>query len=142
MKQTNICFLKYSAKDHMQTIRQAYNQGKNIKKETPEAITFSQALDDIGYFQFVIENGYSGYGDWGKDRFDKAFAEMKKELTHEFSANTSTLIPLPVFLDLIKKHLPFIFDGHLAITGDNYGIGFYKPLKTFVSSFFSELLTT
>ena len=136
MKQTNHYFLKYSAKDNMQTIRQAYNEGKNIKKETPEAITFSQAFDDIRYFQFIIENGYSGYGDSEKDCFVKAFAELKEELTTECSNQTSTLIPLPVFLNLIKKHFSFIFDGHLAITTDNYGIGFYKPLKTFVSSFF------
>ena len=135
MKQT-FDFLKYSAKDNMQTIRQAYNQGENIKKETPEAITYNQAFDDIRYFQFILENGYSGYGDWGKDVFDRAFAELKEELTTESLSNTSTLIPLPVFLDLIKKHFTFIFDGHLAITTDNYGISFYKPLKTFVSSFF------
>lgn len=136
MKQTNIGYLKYSAKEHMQTIRQAYNEGINIKKETPKAITYNQALDDIRYLQFVIENGYSGYGDWGKDTFDQAFAELKKELTKESLTNGSTLIALPVFLDFIKKHFTFIFDGHLAITIDNYGIGFYKPLKTFVSNLF------
>ena len=135
MKQT-FDFLKYSAKDNMQTIRQAYNQGKNITKETPEAITYNQAFEDIHYLQFILENGYSGYGDWGKEAFDQAFADLKEELAKESLTNTTKLIALPVFLDLIKKHFTFIFDGHLAITTDNYGIGFYKPLKTFVSSLF------
>ncbi len=65
-------FLEYSAKENIKELRKAFNRGEEIGKNTPETITYGEALEDISYFQFVMEHGYSGYGIWGKDGFDGA----------------------------------------------------------------------
>lgn len=132
MDKTNYDFLQYSANENMKNLRTSFNKGENIIKETIEKISVKQALEDILYFQFVIENGYSGYGNWRKDEFDKAFIELKKVI----SSNSNKYLYIKEFLDTIKSHFSFIFDGHLAITTEEYGIGFYKALDTFVSSYF------
>lgn len=121
-------FLEYSAKDNMKELRKKFNNGETVVKETPEKITYKEALEDILYFQFVMENGYSGYRTWGKDKFDKAFIELEKE----FSVDKNE-IDVNDFLNMVKASLDFIFDGHLAITTEKYGVGYYKPLRTYVS---------
>lgn len=123
-------FLKYSAKENMKELRRAFNNGEKVVKETPEKITYEEALEDILYFQFVMEHGYSGYKTWGKDKFDKAFIELKKKLSQ-----WKNDIVVEDFLDMTGKQLDFIFDGHLAITTEKHGVGFYKPLRTYVSDY-------
>lgn len=124
-------FLEYSAKENMKQLRRAFNNGENIGKQTPEKITYGEALEDILYFQFIMEHGYSGYDTWGKDKFDKAFIELKRM----FSQNDKNII-IEDFLDMIEKYFDFIFDGHLAITTEGYGVGFYQPLRTYVSDYY------
>lgn len=123
-------FLEYSAKENMKKLRKAFNKGEEVGKEVPETITYEEALEDISYFQFVMEHGYSGYGILGKDRFAKAFTKLKSE----FSKSEKD-IDIEDFLDRIARHFDFIFDGHLAITTKKHGVGFYKPLRTYVSDY-------
>jgi hypothetical protein len=124
-------FLEYSAKENMKDLRRAFNNGENINKETSKKINYREAYEDVLYFQFIIERGYSGYGEENRDKFDRAFIALKEK----FSKKKKDIL-VDEFLDEIKSHLSFIFDGHLALTTKSYGVGFYKPLRTYVSDFF------
>jgi hypothetical protein len=114
----------------MQELRKAYNRGENVIKETPEAITHRDALEDISYLQFIMEYGYSGYSIWGRDRFSEAFTKMKKDF---YEAGKDIVVE--DFLNSIAKHLDFICDGHFAIASKKNSVGFYRPLRTYVSDF-------
>ena len=121
-------FLIYSAKEPMKILRKKFNRGESVYKEVPNSISKSEALEDISYVRYVMEQAYSGYTSFDKLLFDEAFEAMEsdvKKITDSITAN--------VLIDLISDHLSFICDGHLAFTTNEYGRGFYRKMQTFVA---------
>ena len=122
-------FLEYSSIENMSELRAAFNRGKNLEKLSPTEIPIKHALNDVEYFQFVIEQGYSGYTYFDKKYFNRAFEKIIRDLS---SFNTK-FIATKSFSDIISKHLSFLNDGHLSISCNGYGIGFYKKFHTYVA---------
>lgn len=122
-------FLEYSSIENMSKLRKAFNRGESLEKHSPIEISIKHALNDVEYFQFVIEQGYSGYTYFDKKYFSRAFENIIKELS---SLNTEA-IATKAFSDIISKHLSFLTDGHLAISCNGYVNGFYKKLHTYVA---------
>lgn len=118
-------FLEHSAKDNMIHLRKAFNQNKNIEKLTPDSLTKEEARLDIEYLKFVLEQGYSGYTFYPKEKFDSAFININSKVHDN--------MPLVKFMDMIKEELGFITDGHLALTANQYSVGFYKHQDTYVA---------
>ena len=121
-------FLIYSAKEPMKILRKKFNRGESVYKEVPSSVSKAEALEDISYVRYVMEQAYSGYTSFDKLLFDEAFAVMEsdiKKCPDPMAVNT--------LIDLIADHLSFICDGHLAFTTNDYGRGFYRKLQTFVA---------
>lgn len=123
-----IDFLTYSAAEPMTILRRKFNSGESLKKATPLSIPASEALVDIAYLRFVIENAYSGYAYNSKALFDNAFIAIESKIK-----NSTGYIAVNNFIDLIADKLSFICDGHLSLTTQTYGRGFYKKLQTYVA---------
>ena len=122
-------FLKYSSIENMKELRAAFNNGENLEKNSPIDISIKHALNDVEYFQFIIEQGYSGYTYFNKKDFNRAF----ENITIELSSIDSELISTKSFSDIISKHLSFLTDGHLTISCNGYINGFYKKFNTYVA---------
>lgn len=118
-------FLEHSAKENMINLRNAFNQNENIEKSTPDILTKEEAKSDIEYLKFVLEQGYSGYTFFPKDKFDVAFINIASKINDD--------MPLIRFMDIIKEELAFITDGHLALTANQHSIGFYRHQDTYVA---------
>lgn len=125
-------FLKYSACEPMTVLRKRFNQGENLYKPVPDAITADEALEDILYLQYVLENAYSGYPYFRKALFDNAFSSMRRILNQQTTIKPNHLI------DMISEQLSFINDGHLSFTTEAYGRGFYQQTLTYVSNMLLE----
>lgn len=123
-------YLRYSACEAMDELRGKFNAGESIEKETPESISLKEAIGDIEYLQFVMENGYSGYQVWGREKFDEAFEKIKQEI----STQTEEITPIQL-LNTISAHINFITDGHLALTCEGHAVGFYRLFATYVSEY-------
>lgn len=124
----NIDYLAYSANEPMVILRRKYNDGESLYKPTPAEITIDEALADVAYLRYIFENAYSGYTYHSKDTFDDAFISMEQEIK-----GSTEMIAVNSFIDLIASKLSFICDGHLSLTTETYGKGFYKKLQTYVS---------
>jgi hypothetical protein len=123
-------YLKYSALENMMALKTALINGENINKETPSKISITDAFEDLDYFRYVIENGYSGYSFYPKQKFDTAFMQIKDYLK---SLQQNQSIKTNDWIDLLCNALEFITDGHMAITTRIYSRGFYHPLTTYVA---------
>ena len=124
----NIDYLAYSANEPMVILRRKYNDGESLYKPTPAEITIDEALADVAYLRYIFENAYSGYTYHSKDRFDDAFISMEQEIK-----GCTEMIAVNSFIDLIASKLSFICDGHLSLTTESYGKGFYKLQQTYVA---------
>lgn len=120
-------YLEYSAKEPMMLLRKKFNNGEDIYKTSPKMLTAEDALADVMYLKYVLENAYSGFSYYEKPCFDTAFASIVKSL------NGSAPITPNQLIDVVCSNLSFISDGHLALTTADYGSGFYKKLQTYVS---------
>lgn len=118
-------FLEHSAKENMVNLRSAFNQNKDIEKSTPNMLTKEEARFDLEYLKFVLEQGYSGYTFFPKDKFDRGFMNITSQINSD--------IPFIRFMDIIKKELAFITDGHLALTANQHSVGFYRHQDTYVT---------
>jgi hypothetical protein len=127
MEVDTVDFLEYTAKENMKKLRSMFNRNENVVKNTPHEITKEEALLDIEYLRYLLENGYSGYEYYPKISFDEGFLHIKKEL------HKSDAIKTNVFVNLIKSTLMFITDGHFSIMSDNHSVGFYTPYDTYVA---------
>lgn len=123
----NTEFLKYSATEPMTVLRRKLNDGESLYKVTPVKLSIDDARDDVLYVQYVLENAYSGYPHYDETLFRTAFISVLDEL------NSLEKITPNELIDLICKHLSFISDGHLSLSTQDYGKGFYKKVHTFVS---------
>ena len=124
----HIDYLHYTANEPMTILRKRYHHGESLYKPTPTVIDPCEALSDIAYLRYVLENAYSGYPYHSKDKFDTAFALMEQEIRE-----SSEKITVNRLVDLIADRLSFICDGHLSLTTETYGKGFYKKWQTYVS---------
>lgn len=120
-------YLEYSAKEPMTILRRKFNNGESLYKSTPAALSVEAAREDVLYVQYVLENAYSGYSYYEETLFRVAFDSILKELNAFEKVSPNTLI------DLICSHLSFISDGHLSLSTQDYGKGFYKKVQTYVS---------
>lgn len=118
-------FLKHSAKENMVNLRNSFNKGKNVEKSTPNMLTKEEAQFDLEYLKFILEQGYSGYTFFPKDKFDKGFINISSQINSEIS--------LVKFMDIIKEELAFITDGHLALTSNQHSVGFYRHQDTYIT---------
>ncbi len=118
-------FLAYSARENMTQLRHAFNQNQEIDKPTPDYLTEEQAKADIAYLKFVLEQGYSGYTAFPKEKFDEAFINIVSKINEA--------IDLICFMDRIQEALAFITDGHLALTASQHAVGFYRHQDTYVT---------
>lgn len=123
----NTEYLKYSATEPMTVLRRKFNDGESLYKDTPVELSIDDARDDVLYVQYVLENAYSGYSYYDEALFRTAFLSVLDEL------NTLEKITPNKLIDLICKHLSFISDGHLSLSTQDYGKGFYKMEQTYVS---------
>lgn len=121
-------FLTYSANEPMTILRNKYNNGESLYKATPITVSQKEALLDVAYLRYVIEEAYSGYTFHNMDLFDDAFTSIEKTIQ-----NSAEHITINDFIDLIANSLSFICDGHLSLTSESYGKGFYKKLQSYVS---------
>lgn len=120
----NYEFLVYSASEPMKTLRKRFTTGKSLYKETPNFITKVEAMEDISYVSYVLEQAYSGYTYSDKLLFDKAFEAMESDVKKTLdSVTVNDLIDL---IDLIADHLFF----YLRWTFDLY----YKRLRARILS--------
>lgn len=120
-------YLEHSAKEPMTILRRKFNDGESLYKSTPEALSVDAAREDVLYVQYVLENAYSGYSYYDETLFRTAFDSILKELSTFEKVSPNALI------DLICTHLSFISDGHLSLSTQDYGKGFYKKVQTYVS---------
>ena len=120
-------YLEYSAKEPMTMLRKKFNNGESLYKSTPAVLSVDAAKEDVSYVQYVIENAYSGYSYYDEALFGVAFDSIRKELSAHETVSSNALI------DLICAHLSFISDGHLSLSTQDYGNGFYKKVQTYVS---------
>lgn len=121
-------FLIYSAKEPMKLLRKKFNQGESLYNAVPDSVSCEEALEDISYVRFVMEHAYSGYTYYERSFFDNAFVAMEQTIKRHS-------VPLTVnhLIDLIADHLSFLCDGHLSLTTEDYGRGFYQKLQTYVA---------
>lgn len=120
-------YLAYAAREPMKELRRQFNNGENVIKTTPPSLSAKNAERDVLYLRYVFENAYSGYPYFKKRFFDNAFDTILKEL-REFNQITPNAL-----IDLICSRLSFITDGHLALTTQDYGKGFYQKRQLYVS---------
>lgn len=120
-------YLKHSAAEPMTVLRRKFNNGESMYKHTPVELSIDDAKDDVLYVQYVLENAYSGYSSYDETLFKAAFISALDEL------NALEKITPNELIDLIWKHLSFISDGHLTLSTQDYGKGFYKKEQTYVS---------
>ena len=120
-------YLKYSATEPMTVLRRKFNDGESIYKDTPVELSIDDARYDVLYVQYVLENAYSGYSSYDETLFRTAFISVLDEL------NSLEKITPNELIDLMCKHLSFISDGHLSLSTQDYGKGFYKKEQTYVS---------
>lgn len=126
-------FLIYSANEPMKILRKKYNQGEDVYKAVPRYVSQAEALVDISYVRYVMEQAYSGYTYFEKSQFDNAFVTMEDVVKRR-----SAPVPVNDLIDLIADHLSFICDGHLAFTTKDYGKGFYRKTQTYVADLLIE----
>lgn len=120
-------YLAYCAKEPMTLLRKRFNEGESLYKTPPALLTMDEALEDVLYTQYVLENAYSGYSYYDEELFHTAFDSMQKEL------HSLTSISPNALMDLIAARLSFLSDGHLAFSTQEYGRGFFQKLQTYVS---------
>ena len=48
-------FLIYSAKEPMKILRKKFNRGESVYKEVPSSVSKAEALEDISYVRYVME---------------------------------------------------------------------------------------
>lgn len=120
-------YLAYSAKEPMTLLRKKFNEGQSLYKAPPALLTIDEAIEDVLYTQYVLENAYSGYSYYNEELFRTAFNSMQKEL------HSLTSISPNALMDLIATRLAFLSDGHLAFSTQEYGRGFFQKLQTYVS---------
>lgn len=111
----------------MTILRKKFHSGECLDKPSPQSLSASDALEDVLYTQYVLENAYSGYAYHDKVLFDHAFRQILA------SVRSVTAITPRQLIDLICGQLAFICDGHLALTTADYGKGFYQKLQTYVA---------
>lgn len=111
----------------MTILRKKFHSGESLDKPSPLSLSASDALEDVLYAQYVLENTYSGYAYHDKALFDHAFRQILASL-HGVTAITPRQL-----IDLICGQLAFICDGHLALTTADYGKGFYQKLQTYAA---------
>lgn len=120
-------YLAYSAKEPMTLLRKRFNEGESLYKTPPALLTMDEAMDDVLYTRYVLENAYSGYSYYDEELFHTAFDSIQKELRSLTSISPNAL------MDLIAARLSFLSDGHLAFSTQEYGRGFFQKLQTYVS---------
>ena len=123
----NTEYLKHSATEPMTVLRRKFNDGESLYKDTPVELSIDDARDDVLYVQYVLENAYSGYSYYDETSFRTAFISVLDEI------NSLEKITPNELIDLMCKHLSFISDGHLSLSTQDYGKGFYKKEQTYVS---------
>lgn len=121
--------LAYSSPEPMTILRKRFHSGECLNKTSPQSFSASDALEDVLYTQYVLENAYSGYAYHDKALFDHAFRKILA------SVRSVTAITPRQLINLICGQLAFIFDGHLPLTTADYGKGFYRKLQTYVAQF-------
>lgn len=120
-------YLAYSAKEPMTLLRKKFNEGQSLYKAPPALLTIDEAIEDVLYTQYVLENAYSGYSCYDAALFRAAFDSMQVQL------RSLTAISPNEWMDLFADRLAFLSDGHLAFSTQNYGRGFFRKLQTYVS---------
>lgn len=121
-------FLIYSAKEPMKLLREKFNRGESVYKEVPDSVSGVEALEDVSYVRYVMEQAYSGYTSYDKRLFEEAFAAMERDVER-----CPGPLGVNALIDLIADRLSFLCDGHLAFTTKTYGRGFYRKTQTFVA---------
>ena len=120
-------FLKYTASETIMQIVEKLYGGQSIIKDCPESVSREEAMEDIAYLRFVLENAYSGYTYHDKALFDEAFTSLEKEAASGEGFSPAQLI------DLICEKLGFITDGHLQLIIKGKKESFYTLEQTYVS---------
>ena len=111
----------------MTILRKRFHSGECLDKPSPQSLSARDALEDVLYAQYVLENAHSGYAYHDKALFDHTFRQILA------SVRSVTAITPRQLIDLICGQLAFICDGHLALTTADYGKGFYQKLQTYAA---------
>ena len=120
-------FLKHTASETIVQIAEKLYSGQNIDKDCPKSVSREEALEDIAYLRFVMENAYSGYTYYEKALFDNAFSELEREAGSENSFTPEQIA------NMIFEKLGFITDGHLQLFANDEMKHFYTIEKTYIS---------
>lgn len=121
-------FLCYSAQTPMKELRRQFNQGQSLEQPAPEFVSQEEALEDVAYVRFVLSQAYSGYSYYPKSQFDRAFANLERELK-----NGGVQVDVRNLMDWMGRQFSFLDDGHLSLTIPEYGVGFYRKCQTYVT---------
>jgi len=114
-------FLEHTARDPMTVLIKKFMSGEALMKDMRKMMSKSEAFDDLAYFRYVMEEGYSGYTYYEKSQWDRAFAEM-----HEKLAACGDEIATTDMLEIIHDALHFICDGHLSFIIGEKNFRFFK----------------
>lgn len=96
-----------------------------------DEITFSQALEDVDMFTYLLENAYSGYDDLKSKKFKIQTLRENLPFAKEKSVNTDEL--LSYFDEQLK---PYINDFHFCLVGKNKQFFYRTPIRIFFSDIF------
>lgn len=120
-------FLEYTAKETMQALMEKVYSGESMYGDMPERISAEAAAEDTEYVRYVLENAYSGYDCYDNTLFDEAFEALA------LAVNSGEEMTQAQLIELIRSHLSFITDGHLALTTPEVWATFHQTKRTFVS---------
>ena len=96
-----------------------------------DEITFSQALEDVDMFIYLLENAYSGYDELKSKEFKIQTLRENLPFTKENNVNTNEL--LSYFDEQLK---PYINDFHFCLVGKNKEVFYRIPIRIFFSDIF------
>ena len=96
-----------------------------------DEITFSQALEDVDMFIYLLENAYSGYDDLKLKKFKIQALRENFPFAKEKNVNTDEL--LSYFDEQLKL---YINDFHFCLIGKNKQVFYRTPIRIFFSDIF------
>ncbi len=96
-----------------------------------DEITFSQALEDVDMFIYLLENAYSGYDDLKSKKFKIQALRENFPFAKEKNVNTDEL--LSYFDEQLKL---YINDFHFCLIGKNKQVFYRTPIRIFFSDIF------
>lgn len=104
-----------------------------MEQSVPEFVSREEALEDLAYVRFVLSQAYSGYSYYPASLFERAFANLERELQ-----NGAAQVRVRNLMGWMGRQLSFLTDGHLSLTIPEYGVGYYRKCQTYVTELILE----